>query len=160
MVWVRLPVYSYKRNETYYFSRSTPSDLQLIIRHLLGHGELSLWLRHHRDHLHQGFHKLVKRSAVILCRQAMRSRGAADAALFQARANRQNRFDREKDCDYKQTACHQVLTSFWDLFCRHLKPHQKGQKLQSVIFQEALKIDFFIAISGIMKATEWQAQKK
>ena len=28
MVWVRLPVYFYKRNETYYFSRSIPSDLQ------------------------------------------------------------------------------------------------------------------------------------
>ena len=28
MVWVRLPVYFYKRNETYYFSRAIPSDLQ------------------------------------------------------------------------------------------------------------------------------------
>jgi integrase len=28
MVWVRLPVYFYKRNETFYFSRSIPSDLQ------------------------------------------------------------------------------------------------------------------------------------
>ena len=28
MVWVRLPVYFYKRNETYYFFRSIPSDLQ------------------------------------------------------------------------------------------------------------------------------------
>ena len=28
MVWVRLPVYFYKRNEIYYFSRSIPSDLQ------------------------------------------------------------------------------------------------------------------------------------
>ena len=28
MVWVRLPVYFYKRNETYYFSRSIPSDLR------------------------------------------------------------------------------------------------------------------------------------
>ena len=28
MVWVRLPVYFYKRNNTYYFSRSIPSDLQ------------------------------------------------------------------------------------------------------------------------------------
>ena len=28
MVWVRLPVYLYKRNNTYYFSRSIPSDLQ------------------------------------------------------------------------------------------------------------------------------------
>ena len=28
MVWVKLPVYFYKRNETFYFSRSIPSDLQ------------------------------------------------------------------------------------------------------------------------------------
>ena len=28
MVWVRLPVYFYKRNNTYYFSRLIPSDLQ------------------------------------------------------------------------------------------------------------------------------------
>ena len=28
MVWVRLPVYFYKRNNIYYFSRSIPSDLQ------------------------------------------------------------------------------------------------------------------------------------
>ena len=28
MVWVRSPVYFYKRNETFYFSRSIPSDLQ------------------------------------------------------------------------------------------------------------------------------------
>jgi hypothetical protein len=28
MVWVRLPVYFYKRNDTLYFSRSIPSDLQ------------------------------------------------------------------------------------------------------------------------------------
>ena len=28
MVWVRLPVYFYKRNDTFYFSRSIPSDLQ------------------------------------------------------------------------------------------------------------------------------------
>jgi hypothetical protein len=28
MVWVRLSVYFYKRNNTYYFSRSIPSDLQ------------------------------------------------------------------------------------------------------------------------------------
>ena len=28
MVWVRLPVYFYKRKETFYFSRSIPSDLQ------------------------------------------------------------------------------------------------------------------------------------
>ena len=28
MVWVRLAVYFYKRNDTFYFSRSTPSDLQ------------------------------------------------------------------------------------------------------------------------------------
>jgi integrase len=28
MVWVRLPVYFYKRNETFYFSRSIPSDLK------------------------------------------------------------------------------------------------------------------------------------
>lgn len=28
MVWVRLPVYVYKRNDTFYFSRSIPSDLQ------------------------------------------------------------------------------------------------------------------------------------
>jgi hypothetical protein len=28
MVWVRLPVYFYKRNETFYFSRAIPSDLQ------------------------------------------------------------------------------------------------------------------------------------
>ena len=28
MVWVRLPVYFYKRNENFYFSRSIPSDLQ------------------------------------------------------------------------------------------------------------------------------------
>jgi len=28
MVWVRLLVYFYKRNETFYFSRSIPSDLQ------------------------------------------------------------------------------------------------------------------------------------
>jgi integrase len=28
MVWVRLPVYFYKRSNTYYFSRSIPSDLQ------------------------------------------------------------------------------------------------------------------------------------
>jgi integrase len=28
MVWVRLPVYFYKRNETFYFSRSIPYDLQ------------------------------------------------------------------------------------------------------------------------------------
>src|SRR5210317_21167 len=27
MVWVRLPVYFYKRNQTYYFSRAIPSDL-------------------------------------------------------------------------------------------------------------------------------------
>ena len=27
MVWVRSPVYFYKRNETFYFSRTTPSDL-------------------------------------------------------------------------------------------------------------------------------------
>ena len=27
MVWVRSPVYFYKRNETFYFSRATPSDL-------------------------------------------------------------------------------------------------------------------------------------
>ena len=27
MVWVRSPVYFYKRNETFYFSRKTPSDL-------------------------------------------------------------------------------------------------------------------------------------
>ena len=27
MVWVRLPVYFYKRNETFYFSRAIPSDL-------------------------------------------------------------------------------------------------------------------------------------
>ena len=27
MVWVRLPVYFYKRNETFYFSRSIPTDL-------------------------------------------------------------------------------------------------------------------------------------
>ena len=28
MVWVSLPVYFYKRNHTFYFSRSIPSDLQ------------------------------------------------------------------------------------------------------------------------------------
>ena len=28
MVWTRSPVYFYKRNETYYFSRSIPSDLR------------------------------------------------------------------------------------------------------------------------------------
>ena len=28
MVWVRLPVYFYKRNETFYFSRSIPTDLR------------------------------------------------------------------------------------------------------------------------------------
>ena len=28
MVWVRLPVYFYKRNETFYFSRSIPADLR------------------------------------------------------------------------------------------------------------------------------------
>jgi len=28
MVWARLPVYFYKRNDTFYFSRSIPSDLQ------------------------------------------------------------------------------------------------------------------------------------
>jgi hypothetical protein len=28
MVWVRSPVYFYKRNETFYFSRSVPSDLR------------------------------------------------------------------------------------------------------------------------------------
>ena len=28
MVWVRSPVYIYKRNETFYFSRSVPSDLR------------------------------------------------------------------------------------------------------------------------------------
>jgi hypothetical protein len=28
MVCVRLPVYFYKRNETFYFSRAIPSDLQ------------------------------------------------------------------------------------------------------------------------------------
>ena len=28
MVWVRLPVYFYKRKNTYYFSRSIPSDPQ------------------------------------------------------------------------------------------------------------------------------------
>ena len=28
MVWVRLPVYFYKRNDTFYFSRSVPSDLR------------------------------------------------------------------------------------------------------------------------------------
>ena len=27
MVWVRSPVYFYKRNETFYFSRAIPSDL-------------------------------------------------------------------------------------------------------------------------------------
>ena len=27
MVWVRSPVYFYKRNQTYYFSRAIPSDL-------------------------------------------------------------------------------------------------------------------------------------
>ena len=27
MVWVRLPVYFYKRNETYYFSHTVPADL-------------------------------------------------------------------------------------------------------------------------------------
>ena len=27
MVWVRLPVYFYKRNDTFYFSRAIPSDL-------------------------------------------------------------------------------------------------------------------------------------
>ena len=27
MVWVRSPVYFYRRNETFYFSRSKPSDL-------------------------------------------------------------------------------------------------------------------------------------
>ena len=28
MVWVRSPVYFYKRKTTYYFSRAVPSDLQ------------------------------------------------------------------------------------------------------------------------------------
>ena len=28
MVWVRSPVYFYKRNDTYYFSRAVPSDLR------------------------------------------------------------------------------------------------------------------------------------
>ena len=28
MVWVRLPVYFYKRNETFYFSGSIPADLR------------------------------------------------------------------------------------------------------------------------------------
>ena len=28
MEWVRLPLYFYKRNETFYFSRSIPADLQ------------------------------------------------------------------------------------------------------------------------------------
>ena len=28
MVWVRSPVYFYKRNETFYFSRAVPSDLR------------------------------------------------------------------------------------------------------------------------------------
>jgi len=28
MVWVRSPVYFYKRNQTYYFSRAIPSDLR------------------------------------------------------------------------------------------------------------------------------------
>ena len=28
MVWVRLPVYFYKRNDIFYFSRSIPSDLR------------------------------------------------------------------------------------------------------------------------------------
>ena len=27
MVWVRSPVYFYKRNDTFYFSRAVPSDL-------------------------------------------------------------------------------------------------------------------------------------
>ena len=29
MVWVRSPVYFYKRNDTFYFSRAVPSDLRL-----------------------------------------------------------------------------------------------------------------------------------
>jgi hypothetical protein len=28
MVWVRSPVYFYKRNDTFYFSRAVPSDLR------------------------------------------------------------------------------------------------------------------------------------
>ena len=28
MVWVRCPVYFYKRGETFYFSRAVPSDIQ------------------------------------------------------------------------------------------------------------------------------------
>ena len=28
MVWVRSPVYFYKRGDTFYFSRTVPSDLQ------------------------------------------------------------------------------------------------------------------------------------
>jgi hypothetical protein len=28
VAWVKLPVYFYKRNDTFYFSRSIPSDLQ------------------------------------------------------------------------------------------------------------------------------------
>ena len=41
MVWVRSPVYFYKRNETFYFSRSVPSDL----RHRFNKNKIEVSLR-------------------------------------------------------------------------------------------------------------------
>ena len=41
MVWVRYPVYIYKRNETFYFSRSAPPDL----RHRFNKGKIEVSLR-------------------------------------------------------------------------------------------------------------------
>ena len=41
MVWVRYPVYIYKRNETFYFPRSVSSDL----RHRFNKGKIEVSLR-------------------------------------------------------------------------------------------------------------------
>ena len=41
MVWVRSPVYFYKRNDTFYFSRAVPSDL----RHRFNQKKIAISLR-------------------------------------------------------------------------------------------------------------------
>ena len=61
MVWVRLPVYFYKRNDTFYFSRSIPSDLQ---------------------------HRFQKRKIEVSLRTKSESKAAKSAAAFSDRLER------------------------------------------------------------------------
>jgi len=61
MVWVRLPVYFYKRNDTFYFSRSIPSYLQ---------------------------HRFKKRKIAVSLRTKSKSKAAKSAAALSDRLER------------------------------------------------------------------------